>query len=89
MKINKILSDNQFGFKEDPSTSDAMYTLTAQIVNSLNNNKRDIAIFFDLAKAFDTVPHEELLCVLFRNEVRGQCWMSCLVTLVRGDSFQK
>ena len=56
LNMNKILSDNQFGFREGLSTSDAMFTLTSQIVNSLKNNKKGIAVFIDLAKAFDTTP---------------------------------
>ena len=77
--MNKILSGNQFGFREGLSTSDAMYTLTSQIVNSLNNNKKAISVFIDLAKAFDAVLHEKLLWVLSRYGVRGACWISCLV----------
>lgn len=68
---NKILSNKQFGFKEGKSTSDAMYELINEIKNNLDNKKKCIAIFLDLAKAFDTVPHGKLLDVLQQYGVRG------------------
>ena len=51
-----VLSKFQFGFLANCSTLDAMYSLTSEVVKSLNSNKKSIAIFIDLAKAFDTVP---------------------------------
>lgn len=71
MKHNKILSHNQFGFLENTSTVDAMHKLVSEVVNNLNNNKKCLAIFLDLAKAFDTVPHEKLLDVLYNYGIRG------------------
>lgn len=70
-KSNNILSNNQFGFTENVSTADAMYTITSEITNSLNDSKKCIAVFIDLAKAFDTVPHQKLLDVLSHYGVRG------------------
>lgn len=68
---NKILSKNQFGFVSGLSTSDAMCELVGQITANLNTGRRSIAVFLDLAKAFDTVPHDRLLNVLERYGVRG------------------
>ena len=48
-----------------------MYELVTEITNNLNNNKKTIAVFLDLAKAFDTVPHDALLDILSRYGVRG------------------
>ena len=53
------------------STSDAMYELISSITNCLNKGKKSIAVFLDLAKAFDTVPHEEILKILENYGVRG------------------
>ena len=66
-----ILAKNQFGFKEGCSTTDAMYCLTSEIINNLNENKKCLAIFLDLSKAFDTVHHEQLIDVLMRYGIRG------------------
>ena len=70
-KSFNILSESQFGFTGGLSTADAQYKLTSEIINALNNNKKCLAIFIDLSKAFDTVPHGQLLDVLTRYGVRG------------------
>ena len=41
------------------------------VTDNLNNNNKCIAVFLDLAKAFDTVPHKKLLDVLVKHGVRG------------------
>lgn len=69
--VNKVLSKNQFGFTRGLSTADAMYKLVSEITNKLNLGRKCIAVFLDLAKAFDTVPHDRLLKVLSHYGVRG------------------
>jgi len=71
LKDNNILSQNQYGFVGEVSTTDAMYELVKQVTESLNLGKRSVAVFLDLAKAFDTVSHEEMLNVLEMYGVRG------------------
>lgn len=71
LKSNNILSPRQFGFCDGLSTSDAIYHLTNNITNNLDNGNKCIAVFLDLAKAFDTVPHGSLLGVLQAYGVRG------------------
>lgn len=71
---NNTLSQNQYGFKKDHSTADAMCELTGTITKLLDNNKKCIAVFLDLAKAFDTVPHNRLLDVLWHYGVRGPAY---------------
>ena len=68
---NSILSKNQFGFCNGLSTSDAIYKLTKNITNNLDNGNKCLAVFLDLAKAFDTVPHDCLINVLNIYGVRG------------------
>lgn len=70
-KKNNILSSNQFGFIEGSSTTDAMFKLTSSINECLNKGERCMAVFIDLAKAFDTVPHDKLIASLFQCGVRG------------------
>lgn len=55
--LNKfnILSENQFGFRQNRSTEDAILTLTDLITNKLDSGKKCMAVFLDLKKAFDTV----------------------------------
>lgn len=51
----QIISDNQFGFRQGRSTSDAVYSLTDYLIRNIDSNKKCLTIFLDLAKAFDTV----------------------------------
>jgi len=45
----------QFGFRKRYSTEDAIFKLTHEILNDLNSQTLDGNMFFDLAKAFDSV----------------------------------
>ena len=66
-----ILSDHQFGFRKGKSTSDAMLSLTTKIYQSLDKKRPAMALFIDLAKAFDTVDHTQLMGVLDSIGFRG------------------
>lgn len=66
-----ILSANQYGFLEGRGTTDALYRFTTQVTNGLNIGKKCMGVFVDLARAFDTVPHDRLLAVLSHCGVRG------------------
>lgn len=68
---HQILHKNQFGFRESKITSDAMFEIVNSIKNGLEKNNKCIAVFLDLAKAFDTVPHNRLLEVLEHYGIRG------------------
>lgn len=59
-----MLSKNQFGFRPGLSTENALYSASNFIYNALDNSKKTMAIFLDLAKTFDTVNHNELCYIL-------------------------
>lgn len=71
LQSNSILSSNQYGFLSKLSTSNALYHLSKEVTDKLDIGERCIAVFLDLAKAFDTVPHRLLLEVMEKNGVRG------------------
>lgn len=71
LESNNILSDKQFGFRPQKSTSQAVHLLTDQIVANLDNGMHAIGIFLDLAKAFDSVSISILLKKLEYVGIRG------------------
>ncbi|XP_065640491.1 uncharacterized protein LOC136073066 [Hydra vulgaris] len=52
---NKILYNNQYGFKKNHSTDHAIVELVKHISNGFNSDCYTIGVFIDLSKAFDTV----------------------------------
>jgi Reverse transcriptase (RNA-dependent DNA polymerase) len=58
---HNIISNSQFGFRSNLSTQDAIYALTTEIGKNLDKTRKTLAVFLDLAKAFDTVQHDLLL----------------------------
>ena len=68
---HKLLTESQYGFRENRSTSLALMELIEEITNCLDTQKYAIGIFIDLKKAFDTINHEILLDKLERYGIRG------------------
>lgn len=58
------MSKNQYGFRPGMGTGNALYSESIFIYNALDNSKKVTAIFLDLAKAFDTVNHHEIIKIL-------------------------
>lgn len=69
LETNNIILPQQFGFRKNISTVDAVLKLTNNIVKNINSNKKTLAVFLDLA--FDTVPIPILLTKLYLIGVRG------------------
>ena len=61
---NKLLCDQQLGFRTNLSTTDALAEFTDLIYSSLDKNEKFIAIYLDFSKAFDTVNFDILLTKL-------------------------
>jgi len=62
---NKILCNNQFGFRKSLSTYMPLLLLQDKVINGFELNKKTCGIYLDLKKAFDTVDHSILLNKLF------------------------
>lgn len=56
-----LLSNKQFGFKQNVSTEDAISYLTNNIYRALDESMPTLCVFLDLQKAFDTVSHKHLI----------------------------
>ena len=72
LEHEKILYKKQFGFRNNKNTEDAVFELTNNLISNLNNNKKYLAIFLDLAKAFDTICHKILFEKLDSVGIRGE-----------------
>ena len=73
-----ILTPNQFGFRQNSSTSDAVLEALDNVYSSLDKKETVIAVFLDFSKAFDTVNHNILLSKLMNLGIRGRMndWFS-------------
>lgn len=67
-----LISDQQYGFRAGRSTQNAIAYLTGKIYKAIDDKIPTICVFIDLAKAFDTVSHHELLLSLERIGFRGE-----------------
>lgn len=68
---NDVLSKNQFGFRKNKSTTDAVENFVTTVAGNLDSKKKCLGIFLDLAKAFDTVSIPLLICKLEAIGIRG------------------
>ena len=58
---NKILANEQYGFRSNTSTERAIYQLANKILTALDNKEWVGGIFCDLSRAFDNVSHDLLI----------------------------
>lgn len=70
LEDKKLLSDNQFGFRRNKSTNNAVLELTNHIVKNIDAKKKVLSVFLDLKKAFDTVSFPDLVLKLEELGIR-------------------
>ena len=80
---HSVISDAQFGFKKDLSTSDAIFTLLNIVQNFLNENKRLYCAFVNLKKCFDSINRHVLWYKLYKSGIQGK-----LLSIIR-DMYSK
>ena len=66
-----IISENQFGFRNNKSTLQAALQLQKAILPAFKNNIFGIGIFVDFRKAFDTVDRDNFFKKLEKRGIRG------------------
>ena len=71
LDVNKIINENQFGFRISHSTTHALINATENLYKSLDNNLHTLGIFIDFSKAFDTVNHSILCNKLEHYGIKG------------------
>jgi hypothetical protein len=67
----KLLFNNQFGFRKSHSTQMPLILLTDHILNAIDTGDYVLGVFLDFSKAFDTVDHHILLQKLEHYGIRG------------------
>lgn len=58
---NKILRNEQFGFRQKHSTNHQLLRITENIIEGFNKNEVTGIVFLDIAQAFDKVWHDGLI----------------------------
>lgn len=71
LEKNYILNSKQYGFRKNHRTEHAILDVTKKIIYDIDSDKKSLAVFLDLAKAFDTVSHDILLNRLENIGIRG------------------
>ncbi len=82
LSINCPLSHSQWGFTKGKSTTTALLSYTHECQQALDSSVELCSVFFDLSKAFDTVPHQPLLYKLSALQVNPFIlrWISSYLT---------
>jgi hypothetical protein len=67
------MTTEHFGFRKGVHIENAVFSLTNNMINSLNQRQQVGGIFCDLTKAFDFVNYTILLNKLHYYGIRGKC----------------
>ena len=70
-----FISHNQYGFMKNRSCLKQLLETYSDIFNSIENGHFVDVIYLDFRKAFDTVPHDELLFKLWMIGITGPLWL--------------
>ena len=69
-----VISPSQFGFLKHRSTTQQLLVFIDKVHHILNSNNKSDVIYLDFSKAFDSVPHHELLSKIWKIGINGNLW---------------
>ena len=72
--LQPLISKSQFGFLRRRSCLSQLLDSFNYIFEAVENNSSVEAVYLDFRKAFDTVPHQELLYKLWLSGITGPLW---------------
>ncbi len=72
--VSHRISVSQFGFMRHHSSLQQLLIFVSEIINSFENKRNYDVIYLDFKKAFDSVPHRELLHKLRSIGILGSLW---------------
>lgn len=72
LEVNRILKDNQFGFRKNYSPQLALIKFINHILQQHDRGNFTVCVFLDLRKAFDTINHDILIKKLEHYGIRNQ-----------------
>lgn len=78
-----VITNRQHGFRQRHSCESQLILTTNDLVQSLDHRSQTDMIIMDFSKAFDTVPHNRLLCKLQNYGIKGHTltWISNFLKL--------
>ena len=81
LEMNKLLTENQHGFRQKRSCSTQLLSFTDYIFNNLTSGKEVDCIYLDYSKAFDKVDHSLLLHKLKLLAIPDNYinWIKCFI----------
>ena len=76
------LSESQFGFRPGNSTKEALLNLTRRWFSTMDAGGSELCVFLDLPKAFDSIPHLQIIAALERLGVHDHLlsWFHCYLS---------
>ena len=84
---NNLFSHTQHGFLPNRSCVTNMLLFMDSLTDARDNGRISDAVFFDFAKAFDSVPHGPLLLKLQAYGINGQL-LNWIASFLSGRTFQ-
>ena len=69
--LTKYLSNQQFGFMTGQSSLQQLLLFMINILEARTHSSNADVIYLDFRKAFDSVPHNELLYKLWKYGITG------------------